>query len=579
MSKNLNYYPGLTLSKEELQFKDYSEKYLSLFVDLIRLGGKDVLFMKEPSNFQLSKGVVGSPPNLIVGSGFCLFNKINDSIPGFEYNQTLNVNNYPDQRFFVLHDSKSVTIPSAATDVERYIYIQHLIVPAAFKCTIDSDGKINTLDGGSIKKSEILSVVRGSNSGAPTRIRFTNLGYENSTNNTGVYEISTVSEDIITVTSELSQQSTEVYCIPIGSFDLGVENNLPNRSVFAYSETNIVIDESGSLDDMDGMVKIGKIIYSSATEYEIIDLRNENKYLISIDTDVDLSDFVTKSTNQSIFGEKYFRNLIQGRINSRNASSHLISGLIDVSGEDSANDFIFDCQNQSNLGIRGFFHANKSLGTNPLNNIVPGTSIRVRFINIGSNNRFIFGAGGGFGENLSIFTGLTSNLPIMPGTTYTIRLDSVSLGSGTFSLSPTATRQDRTELQSQITQNSEDIVELNGFKELFEGYRAQGTFTPFPDGVTNLTGSTAYYRKFYGIVQLDFSLRRTGTLDSVIDIRVLPENLRPIQKFEGDLSYGAGSGLISIIIQSGSGTVTLVNGTLLPLDETINFSISYSSAI
>jgi len=389
MSKNINYYRGIALSLEELMYKDYSDKYLSLYVDLIRSGDSDVLFVKETSDFQMSKLTGGSVPQLRIGDGFCLFNKISETVPNLEFKRILNTENYPDQKFFINSPQKTSNITAGTTGEKRYIYLASYMTPSAFSCTVASDGILTITDNGSISKSEVPSVIRGSQSSAPTIVRFMSNDFTmTGINNIDYYEINSFDDDLVTLNGSILAETGEVLCVPIGSFDLGTVQNLSNRCLFSNLETKLIISSDDDLDSERGVIKVGYIEFTSANDYDIIDLRNDSKYVIAIDTDVDLSDFVTKSTNQSIEGEKYFRALTQGRMASINHSNNYTNQLINISTPGGANDFIFDCQNVSNLTVSGFYHSGKPFGANPSINIVPGTVIRVRFDNVGAGTKF-----------------------------------------------------------------------------------------------------------------------------------------------------------------------------------------------
>lgn len=450
MSKNINYYSGLSLSKEELQFKDYADKYLSLYVDLIKSGVKDVVFIKNATDFEMTKGI-GSPPVLNIKEGYCLFNGINDILTDFEYKQTLNVDDFPDQKFFVKSPEKNVSIDIGLDSQVKYIYIQNYLVPAAFSCTVASDGTITLLDTGSIRKSEVPSILRDINSNAPTRVRFLATDYSsNGINNNSIYEVNTVRANTITITGSVLAETGTVLCVPIGSFDLGSELNLLNRALFSYNETRILVNNSSTLDNQTGIVKLGYITYNELGDnYDITDLRNSNKYIISIDTEIDLSDYVTKSTTQTISSSKAFTNLIQGKISLLNRASNWQSGYI-LLNSSTSNDIIFNC-GYSQTNINGFQHVTKSWGTNPDINLVLGTSIRVRFTNVGAGSAF-----------KSMFSGgATGTIPITEGVLYTIRAEERE-DFVYFSVSPTASDKDVAEMTSRIEQNETDISTLSG---------------------------------------------------------------------------------------------------------------------
>lgn len=452
MSHNINYYKGMTLSKEELEYKDYADKYMSLYVDLIKSGNDDVIFLKNDIDFQMSK-VTTTDNKLRVLEGYCLFNKIAETVPGLEYKRTMDSENFPNQKFFVKSDEKLQIVPNGSIGEKRYIYLKNFITPCSFKCTVASDGVLTILDGGSISKSEITSVIRNSASGAPTRVRFLAVDYSTTgINNTSIYEVNSFTDDIIVLNGTIASESGEVLCIPIGSFDLGVENNLPNRSLFSNLETKLVLDNSSTLDEDLGIIKLGYITFTTVSDFTITDLRNDCKYIITIDTAIDLSDFMTLSTVQTVTAEKYYTGLIQNKLTSLNYANNYSSGFIDINTINGANEFIFDFQgNSSNLTIVGFKHGLKPYGFTPGTNIIPGTSIKIRFVNVGaltkfSNNRF----------------GLNNSIPVRSGVLYTMRYDGYDseFAIPRFSISSTFTEQDGINIQNQVTANTGNISSL-----------------------------------------------------------------------------------------------------------------------
>lgn len=557
MSKNINYYPGATLANEELRFKDYSEKYLSLFVDLIRSGTEDVLFVKNSDDFEMSKGS-GSPEQLIINEGFALFIGINDSLTDFEFSNTLNVNEFPDQRFFVKSTQKTVTIPAGTASEVRHVYLQNFLNPAGFRCSVTSDGVVTIADGGVIKKSEVPALLRGSNSKAPTRVRFLKTDYTEAVNQS-VYEVNSFTDDVVVLNGNISNEVGEVICIPIGSFDLGVDNNLQNRALFGVTETKVIIDSDDTLDSGIGIVKVGHIEFTSTTEYTIHDEREDNKYIISIDLDIDLSDFVTKSTNQVITGEKHFRSFGQGRIATLNYTNNFLLGgffnYIDIAGASHANDFIFDLQNQNNVSIDGFGHSGKALGTDPLTELVPGASIKVSFKNVGSNCVF-----------RSTYMGLPQSITVRPGVLYTIRFDHQDSTIPVYSISHSASIY--------------DIISLENSKKNKSDYSVTNNFHSSSDFVisymTNPLGG--------GLIEVTVfaSIRRNRT--GLVTTTSLPEEIRPqrecvIDYWANPVTPGDSPiANVSIVINT-NGIINCRNNTSVTRNISLKYLIGMNSAL
>jgi hypothetical protein len=556
MSKNINYYSGLALSLEELSYKDYSDKYMSLYVDLIRAGSSDVIFLKNTSDFQMEKITGGSVPSLRVKDGFCLFQRINETVPFLDYQKTLDIENYPDQRFFIRSSQKDEAITAGTIGEKRYIYLKSYMTPAGFTCTVAADGVVTILDGGSIKKSETGSILRDSNTSAPTTVRFLKTDYTTTgIQNTGTYEVNSFDDDLVVLNGSILAEAGEVLCVPLGSFDLGIANNLSNRCLFSNLETKLVISSSDDLDSEAGVIKIGYIEFSATDDYDIIDLRNDSKYIITIDTDVDLSDFVTKSTNQSIEGEKYFRALTQGRLTTLTHSSNFASGLINIDTSGGANDFVFDCQNVSNLVVNGFYHSGKPFGLNPLINIVPGTSIRVRFINVGSNSKFT--------------SLLTDHLPLhgvalRTGVLYTIRYEE-TLTSGIFtvrrfSLSDTASIWEINNLQTQITQNANDINTLEGIVSGME-FVVKAELPTLVGGVENTTVKLYYaYIRQGANYLVTLHAKMDAGVNLTLDNNTIPDILKPGSSITNSWATISTEDRVYIRVPS-SGQVSLLNET------------------
>ena len=255
--------------------------------------------------------------------------------------------------------------------------------------------------------------------------------------------------------------------------------------------------------------------------------------------------------------------------------SALSSGRI-VLAQNSSNNIILN-GNGNNLDIRGFEISGRPFGSDPSVNLTRGTSIKVRFVNIGATTVFK-------SANLE---GHSSDFTLRAGILYTIRYEGIPAmefgGSTTrlFSISPTATHQDISSLDGRITTNENNISGNVTNIATLDGYRSNLELIPFPSGVTGLSGgAVGIIRKFYGIVQLHFGLKRTGTIASgTPTIRTLETKYRPLVQidfFNPVLNSGSNFILISIMT---NGEVKLTNGNDLPLNVDVPFSVSYNALI
>lgn len=253
------------------------------------------------------------------------------------------------------------------------------------------------------------------------------------------------------------------------------------------------------------------------------------------------------------------RGLTQARIRSVSTVSN---GYIIIEGNTEGNEFIFNLQNNA-IDIRGFRHATKDLGSDPATQIVPGTTIKVRFINTpGSGNARFYGDlwDNGIEPGINGFA-LPGNVNIKPMELYTIRLDSVSSPTtGLFSVSPVVTRDEMMNLTASVSTlntnkyNNSDVLQALPWQTSGDNTISYAAF--------KIPGTTRY------VVTLH-AMFRTSTW---VLATPLPEALRPSGIVRGYTKVVNTD--VSMIIQSG-GAINLSGGS--PSEPDRSISVTYIS--
>ena len=275
-------------------------------------------------------------------------------------------------------------------------------------------------------------------------------------------------------------------------------------------------------------------------------------------------DFSRLSIKNSFLNDNTFnkgvnlRGLTQSRIRTISTVSN---GYLIIDGNTEGNEFIFNLNNNA-IDIRGFRHATKDLGSNPDTQIVPGTTIKVRFINPpGVGNARFFGDlwDSGMGPGTNGFA-LPTNVNIRAMELYTIRLDVVtSATTGLFSVGPVVTRD-------QVLEMNESLVTLTANK--FDKADIISAL-PFVSSGNNYLGYVAI--KIPNTNQYQVTLHARIAVSSW-NAGTLPEILRPNIIIRGYTEVVGNS--VSMIIQPNGG-VTLSGGS--PSDQERGITVSYIS--
>ena len=107
------------------------------------------------------------------------------------------------------------------------------------------------------------------------------------------------------------------------------------------------------------------------------------------------------------------------------------NGLLVLSGANNSS-LIVNC-NGSSINLRGFTHTNKPFGSTLGNNLLRGTSIKIRFVNVGAGSTFL-----SHRVDLPGFTLTGGSVNVAENVLYTLRLDNINTPAGNHEFSVSA---------------------------------------------------------------------------------------------------------------------------------------------